>query len=304
MSPALGARGRPQRLRARRSPPRWSTAAATRRAPPSAASAPDLAAGHALAAALGTPGLPVTPRLAPRAAPTLAQRAVGADRRRSSSRCCSASDNVIAECLARQVAVAEHQPASFAGAAAAVRAACCAGSASTSAPACVDGSGLAASDRLTPAALAGVLRLVAGAAGPGAARRRSPACRSRAGAGTLADRYLDAAVDGRRRAWCAPRPARSPSCRRWPASCTTRDGRLLAFAFIADRVGPYRRPTRPPPRPRSTRSPRGWPPAAAPDAPRPSLRASRCGTVRHDALDERDELAHRLGRRGPRRPSG
>ncbi len=60
------------------------------------------------------------------------------------------SDNVIAEALARQVAIAEHQPASFTGGAAAVRAVLTRLGIDPGVG-LVDGSGLAERDRVSAA---------------------------------------------------------------------------------------------------------------------------------------------------------
>ena len=123
----LGGRGRAERLRRgdHRGPGRRRPRRSGRPRPQRHA---DLAAGHELAAALGRPGLPVVRGTAPAGA-------------RAWPRCASAplgtlvqqmmleSDNVIAECLARQVALAEKMPPSFTGAAAAIRASCAARSA-------------------------------------------------------------------------------------------------------------------------------------------------------------------------------
>ena len=131
-----GARGRDpdlvddspvQRAHRRRRPGRRRTCRATtrRRSPPCMAdggratpgdairsAAPDLAAGHALAAALGVPA--ATPSsAAARRRPAAAHAGAACDSApvpNWSSRCCSESDNVIAECLARQVAAGRRQP--------------------------------------------------------------------------------------------------------------------------------------------------------------------------------------------------
>ena len=77
---------------------------------------PDLDAGHALAALLGHRTLTVSRGSVPvtaRPARTVTSAPIAVLVRQM----LMDSDNVIAECLARAVAVAEHQPASFAGAA-------------------------------------------------------------------------------------------------------------------------------------------------------------------------------------------
>jgi serine-type D-Ala-D-Ala carboxypeptidase/endopeptidase (penicillin-binding protein 4) len=143
------------------------------------------------------------------------------------------SDNVIAECLARQVAIAEHRPASFTGAAAAIRTVLT-GLGIDPGSAMVDGSGLAARDRLTPATLARLLRTVAGSS----EQRLHPvlAALPVAGwSGTLADRYLTGS------ARTAAGLVRAKTGTLTGVSSLAglvhdRSGRLVAFALIADRA--------------------------------------------------------------------
>jgi D-alanyl-D-alanine carboxypeptidase/D-alanyl-D-alanine-endopeptidase (penicillin-binding protein 4) len=121
--------------------------------------APDIAAGHELARALGHPGLPVVHGRAAsgsRVLATVRSATVGT----LVMQMLLNSDNVIAESLARQVALAEHAPASFTGAASAVRVVL-ARLGVTIGTGFVDGSGLAARDRVTMAALVSDLRLAA-----------------------------------------------------------------------------------------------------------------------------------------------
>ncbi len=159
--------------------------------------APDLAAGRVLAAALGVRS--VVRAKAPAHARTLAtveSPPIGT----LVAQMLQTSDNVIAECLARQVALAEHQPASFTGAAAAVRA---------------------------PDTLARLLLL--------ATRRTSvldmlPVA---GWSGTLAGRYLGSAGAGVVRAKTGTLTGVSTLA----GLVHDEDGRLLAFAVMADRVG-------------------------------------------------------------------
>jgi D-alanyl-D-alanine carboxypeptidase/D-alanyl-D-alanine-endopeptidase (penicillin-binding protein 4) len=67
------------------------------------------------------------------------------------------SDNILAEFMARQVAIAAHRPASFAGAAAAVTAELAKLGLPTGGTHIVDGSGVSHQDRLTPALLTALL---------------------------------------------------------------------------------------------------------------------------------------------------
>jgi serine-type D-Ala-D-Ala carboxypeptidase/endopeptidase (penicillin-binding protein 4) len=144
------------------------------------------------------------------------------------------SNNVIAEDLARQVALRTGRPASFAGAAAAVTAAA-ARLGIRRGIHLVDGSGLSPRDRITPLALAGLVRLAGG---------RQPALRAAitgmpvAGfSGTLAPGQSVFGHFG---------PAALGTVRAKTGNLTRvvsltgivsdTDGRLLAFAFMADRL--------------------------------------------------------------------
>jgi D-alanyl-D-alanine carboxypeptidase/D-alanyl-D-alanine-endopeptidase (penicillin-binding protein 4) len=193
---------------------------------------PDLDAGRALAAALGDPGLPVTRGTAPPGASTIA-KVTSAPIGTLVEQMLQQSDNVIAECLARQVALAEHQPATFVGAAAAIRTVLRRLHADPGAG-MVDGSGLAAKDRLSPGALVGVLRL---AAGPGHPELHNVlAGLPVAGwSGTLADRYLSGSphlAAGVVRA----KTGTLGGVATLAGLVHDKSGRLLAFAFLADRV--------------------------------------------------------------------
>ncbi len=193
---------------------------------------PDLAAGRELAAALGEPGLPVTRGRAPggaRVLATVASAALGT----LVEQMLQASDNVLAECLARQVALAEHRTASFTGAARAVRAVLARLGVDPGAG-MVDGSGLAAADRLSAATLAGVLRLVAGPGRP-VLHTVVAALPVAAWSGTLADRYLE----GGSRPGAGLVRAKTGTLTGVSTLAGTvhdRSGRLLAFAFLADRT--------------------------------------------------------------------
>ncbi len=195
--------------------------------------APDLAAGKALAAALGKTGLPVSRGTAPPNAPTLAgvRSAPIGD---LVSQMLAASDNVIAESLARQVAIAKHEPASFAGAAIAVRHVLL-GLGVDVGTGMFDGSGLAAADRMTPDSLVQMLRV--------ASASRHPALHLVIGAlpiagwsGTLAGRYTSPSAKagaGLVRA----KTGTLTSVSTLAGLAHDADGRLLAFAVMADRVG-------------------------------------------------------------------
>ena len=193
---------------------------------------PDLDAGHELAALLGRPGLPVTRGVAPTGAAQLA-RVESAPIGTLVDQMLQDSDNVIAECMARQVALAEHQPASFVDAAHAVRTVLTRLGFDPGGG-MVDGSGLAAKDRLSPADLVGVLRLIAGPTRP--ALHNVLAGLPIAGwSGTLADRYLSGAsrvAAGLVRA----KTGTLTGVATLAGLVHDKSGRLLAFAFLADGV--------------------------------------------------------------------
>ncbi|HEY2167252.1 MAG TPA: D-alanyl-D-alanine carboxypeptidase/D-alanyl-D-alanine-endopeptidase [Jatrophihabitantaceae bacterium] len=194
-------------------------------------SAPDLAAGRELAAALGVPSAAVVRGGAPSAARTLAT-VNSAPVSELVTQMLLASDNVIAECLARQVAIASGQPASFAGAVTAIRSTLTRLGADPGAG-MRDGSGLAASDRLSTAALAGVLDEIV----------RDPALHVVLDAlpvsgwsGTLADRYQPADGTHAAAGLVRAKTGTLTGVSSLAGVVHDTDGRLLVFAFIADRV--------------------------------------------------------------------
>ncbi|HSV67774.1 MAG TPA: D-alanyl-D-alanine carboxypeptidase/D-alanyl-D-alanine-endopeptidase [Mycobacteriales bacterium] len=194
---------------------------------------PDLDAGRAFGAALGVPKVPV------RRGPAAATGQVLAEVRsaplaRIVEQALLASDNVLAEMLARQVALSTGQPASFAGAAAAVRSVLAGYGVPAAGLKLVDGSGLSRADRLSPDVLLAVLR--AAASDRGTRLRPLFAALPVAGYdGTLDNRYrsgVTTAGAGDVRAKTGTLAGVSSLA----GLVRTADGRLLAFAFLADRV--------------------------------------------------------------------
>jgi D-alanyl-D-alanine carboxypeptidase/D-alanyl-D-alanine-endopeptidase (penicillin-binding protein 4) len=193
---------------------------------------PDLAAGHELAAALGRSKLSITSGRPPAGGQVLAT-VTSAPLGTLVAQMLQASDNVIAECLARQVALAEHRPASFTGSAGAIRAVLIRLGVDPGAG-MVDGSGLAARDRLSAATLANLLRVVAGTSQP-ALHVVLSALPVAAWSGTLVDRY----VSGSARAGAGVVRAKTGTLTGVSSLAGTvhdRSGRLLAFALVADRA--------------------------------------------------------------------
>ena len=195
---------------------------------------PDLAAGRALAAALGAPTAPVVRGTAPAGARLLG-RVESQPVSRLVEQMLLGSDNVLADLLARQVALAEGQPASFAGATAASRAVLTRLGLPAGGDRLVDGSGLSLTDRLTPALLVAVLRAAAGPDRP-ELHALLPGLPVSGYDGTLDDRFRGPAAPaaGQVRAKTGTLTGVSSLA----GLVRGAGGRLLAFAVVADRVSP------------------------------------------------------------------
>jgi D-alanyl-D-alanine carboxypeptidase/D-alanyl-D-alanine-endopeptidase (penicillin-binding protein 4) len=193
---------------------------------------PGTDAGRALAEALGVPGAPVRLGEAPAGARELGS-VRSAPVARLVEQTLAQSDNLLAEALGRHVALDRGLPATFDGVAAAVPAALDEAGFDLDAVVLTDGSGLSAADRV-PASL--LTRLLTAAA-DGSVPDLSALASGLAVAGydgTLAERGDDD-------------PATAPGAVRGKTgtllgvhalagTVVTADGRLLAFAFLADGV--------------------------------------------------------------------
>ena len=197
---------------------------------------PDLDAANEFAALLGKPAVPISHGTAPAKAKVLA-RVESAPLSELITEMLQESDNIIAEVLARQVAVAEHVSASFGGATAAIRTVLARFGVQVGG-AMKDGSGLSSNDRVSPAALVGVLRLIAGATGPPAAAQVhfiAGALPVAGWSGTLADRYTSgslAADAGRVRA----KTGTLSTVASLAGFVRDKSGRLLIFSLDSDRA--------------------------------------------------------------------
>jgi D-alanyl-D-alanine carboxypeptidase/D-alanyl-D-alanine-endopeptidase (penicillin-binding protein 4) len=200
---------------------------------------PDLAAGHELAQALGEPDLSVSRGLPPAGSRQVAS-VQSAPLDVIIEQMLHDSDNVIAEVLARQVAVARHITASFLGGARAIRSVL-AGLGIQVGGGMLDGSGLAVADRVAPAALVQLLRVAAGDVPtkvPTDASALISALPVAAWSGTLQYRYLT-----------GPAAAAAGLVRAKTGSLTgvtslagyvhDRSGRLLVFSLDADQTPTY-----------------------------------------------------------------
>ncbi|TML21843.1 MAG: D-alanyl-D-alanine carboxypeptidase/D-alanyl-D-alanine-endopeptidase [Actinobacteria bacterium] len=215
------------------------------RSPSNRTSTPDIFAGQAFARLLGLPPSAVTTGRAPAGGSSAGAGggpAPGTQLGVVSSPpvvrllelMLEASDNTIAEVLARQVAIAAKQPASFAGEGAALLSTLSGLGLPTDGASISDGSGLSFDDRLTPRLLTGLLGLATRADRP--ELHALVAGLPVAGySGTLAERFRTPSAnpaDGVVRA----KTGTLPGVNALAGYVTTTGGRLLAFAVLADRV--------------------------------------------------------------------
>jgi serine-type D-Ala-D-Ala carboxypeptidase/endopeptidase (penicillin-binding protein 4) len=191
---------------------------------------PGIDAGAALADALGARGATVVLGTAPDGAETLAT-VQSAPVTRLVEQMLSQSDNMLAEALARQVALARDRPASFEGGAEAVTEALTEAGVDVSGVTLADASGLSLQDKVPAAVLAGLVRGAADGSIDGAAGLLSglPVAGYD---GTLFDRGDDDPGT-------APGTVRAKTgtllgVHALAGTVVTADGRLLAFAVVAD----------------------------------------------------------------------
>ena len=191
---------------------------------------PGLDAGVALADALGAPSATIALGQAPAGAKTLAT-VHSAPIARLVEQALSQSDNMLAEALARQVALARNLPGSFEGSAKAVIAALTDAGVDTTGVTLQDGSGLSRNDRVPAATLAKLVRGAAdGSLGTGADFLSGLPVAGYDG--TLADRGDNDPKTG-------PGTVRAKTgtllgVHALAGTVVTADGRLLAFAVLAD----------------------------------------------------------------------
>lgn len=197
---------------------------------------PALDAGRELAKALGLDPAAVTVATAPSGARQLAvvQSAPLVQRL---SEMMDHSDNVMAECIAREVAAAINRPRSFAGAADAVSNRLSTAHVDTGGLTLMDSSGLSVDDRLTAKTLDGVLQAAAGPDQP-ALRALLDLLPIAAGSGTLADRFTDAASNQGPAGWLRAKTGSLTAINALAGVLTDRSGRVLTFAFISNAAGP------------------------------------------------------------------
>jgi len=197
---------------------------------------PALDAGRELARGLGLDPAAVTIASAPSGARQLAvvQSAPLVQRL---SEMMDHSDNVLAECIAREVAAAINRPQSFAGAVDAVTNRLSTAHVDTTGAALVDSSGLSVDDRLTARTLDGVVQAAAGPDQP-ALRALLDLLPIAGGSGTLADRFLDPATDRGPAGWLRAKTGSLTAINSLVGVLTDHSGRVLTFAFLSNAAGP------------------------------------------------------------------
>lgn len=153
------------------------------------------------------------------------------------------SDNVLAEALARQVAISTGNEPSFAGAAKAVREVLERNGFDLAGTTMVDGSGLSLDDRVTPKALGSLLGAATAPQRPEGGlsdttrklRSLLPGLPVAGGSGSLTDRYQNTTSDGR--GWIRAKTGTLSNANSLAGTVVTEDGRLLVFAFMSNGPG-------------------------------------------------------------------
>ena len=145
------------------------------------------------------------------------------------------SDNVVAEALARQVAVSKGQPGSFVGAGKAMMSTLTDLGLPTKGLVLADGSGLSRTDRLTPALQTELLALAASGQKPELTELFAglPVA---AWSGTLDDRFGDAADRKAAAGVVRAKTGTLTGNHAMSGVVTTADGRLLAFSILTDGI--------------------------------------------------------------------
>ncbi|HYX99154.1 MAG TPA: D-alanyl-D-alanine carboxypeptidase/D-alanyl-D-alanine-endopeptidase [Mycobacterium sp.] len=199
---------------------------------------PALDAGRALASALGVDPqqVTVTGQAVSSGARQLAavQSAPLIDRLNEMM---NVSDNVMAECIAREVAASMQRPLSFAGAVDAVTNRLSTAHIDTGSAILRDSSGLSVEDRLTAKILDSVVQAAAGAGQP-ALRPLLDLLPIAGGSGTLSDRFTDGTPAGSGPAgWLRAKTGSLTAINALAGVVTDRSGRVLSFALISNGAG-------------------------------------------------------------------
>src|SRR5271170_349815 len=198
---------------------------------------PALDAGHALANALGVDPRQVT--IANHPAPVGARQLAAVQSAPLIERLnemMSVSDNVMAECIAREVAASMQRSLSFAGAVDAVTNRLNTAHIDTGSAILQDSSGLSVDDRLTAKILDAVVQAAAGPDQP-ALRPLLDLLPIAGGSGTLSDRFLDATANAGPAGWLRAKTGSLTAINALAGVVTDRSGRVLSFALVSNDAG-------------------------------------------------------------------
>ncbi|MGY4709749.1 D-alanyl-D-alanine carboxypeptidase/D-alanyl-D-alanine endopeptidase [Mycolicibacterium sp. CBM1] len=200
---------------------------------------PALDAGRALATALGVDPATVTFAAVPPTGRQLAavQSAPLIERLRQMM---NASDNVMAESIAREVARAAGRPQSFVGAVDAISAKLAGAGIDMTGATLFDSSGLSVLDRLTATTLDEVVGAAAGPDQP-AMRPLLDLLPIAGGSGTLSDRFLAGDATTSSAGWLRAKTGSLTAINSLAGVVTDASGRVLTFAFISNDAGPMGR---------------------------------------------------------------
>ena len=199
---------------------------------------PALDAGHALASALGVDPRQVT--IANHPGPVGARQLAAVQSAPLIERLnemMSVSDNVMAECIAREVAASMQRSLSFAGAVDAVTNRLNTAHIDTGSAILQDSSGLSVDDRLTAKILDAVVQAAAGPDQP-ALRPLLDLLPIAGGSGTLSDRFADTAPGVGPAGWLRAKTGSLTAINALAGVVTDRSGRVLTFALISNDAGP------------------------------------------------------------------
>ncbi|WP_432984795.1 D-alanyl-D-alanine carboxypeptidase/D-alanyl-D-alanine endopeptidase [Dactylosporangium sp. CA-233914] len=195
---------------------------------------PDAQAAQAFAKALGVPTGAVAAGTAPEGAKELG-KVESAPVSRMVEFMLQESDNVLADALARQVALAKNQPASFEGGAAAMKSVLEELGLPVAGYGLVDGSGFSRNDRLSPALLTAILAMAA-RADRGDLRAIFSGLPVAAYSGTLSMRFLKANEGNSAAGLVRAKTGTLTGVNSLAGVVVDADGRTLAFAFMADQT--------------------------------------------------------------------
>lgn len=196
---------------------------------------PALDAGRALAMALGVDPAKVTFAPGPAGGRQLAS-VQSAPLMERLTQMMNASDNVMAETIAREVAKASGRPLSFAGAADAVINKLSASKIDMTGAQLVDSSGLSVADLLTAKTLNQVVTAAAGPDLP-ALRPMVDLFPVAGGSGTLSNRFVDPDARKSPAGWLRAKTGSLTKINTLVGMVTDSSGRVLTFAFLSNNAG-------------------------------------------------------------------